>query len=54
MVVFRDRVRLEYFKPHLDIASIPVNAQWGMLALVSYGIRDRIGFAYRADGQGAA
>ena len=33
MVVFRDRVRLEYFKPHLDIASIPVNAQWGMLAL---------------------
>jgi ABC-type transporter Mla maintaining outer membrane lipid asymmetry permease subunit MlaE len=32
-VVFRDQVRLEYIKPYLDIASIPVNAQWGMLAL---------------------
>jgi hypothetical protein len=32
-VVFRDQVRLEYIKPYFDIASIPVNAQWGMLAL---------------------
>jgi hypothetical protein len=33
MVVFRDQVRLEYIKPYFDIVSIPVNAQWGMLAL---------------------
>ena len=32
-VVLRDLVRQEYLRPHFELASVPVNAQWGMLAI---------------------
>jgi hypothetical protein len=33
MVIFRDTVRIQYLAPHFDLASVPINAQWGMLGI---------------------
>ena len=32
-VVLRDLARQEYLRPHFELASVPVHAQWGMLAI---------------------
>lgn len=32
-VVLRDLVRQEYLRPHFELAAVPVNAQWSMLAI---------------------
>lgn len=33
LIIFRDLLRLELLRPHFELSSVPVNAQWGMFIL---------------------